>query len=76
MIRTILIIIFLNGCNCLMAQTKPIQNIDGATAQSTKTSAAKKTKIWQSNLSLGLGGSLYNIKIGGEPLLQIIKNQN
>ena len=76
MIRTTLIIIFLNGCNCLMAQTKPIQNIDGATALSTKTSAAKKTKIWQSNLSLGLGGSLYNIKIGGEPLRTILLSSN
>lgn len=59
-----------------MAQSKPKQDIKGSAPKSTKTSTPQITKIWQSNLSLGLGGSLYNIKIGGEPLRTILLSPN
>lgn len=74
--QTPLIILFLNCYICLMAQTNPKQDIKDSMAKPGKISAPKRTKAWQSNLSLGIGGSLYNIKIGGEPLGTILLSSN
>lgn len=73
MTRILLIVFIINLYSCfVIAQTKPMQTpVKNSTSQ-----ANSRTKAWQSNLSLGLGGSLYNIKIGGEPLRTILLSSN
>lgn len=78
MIRTLLIIFSLFFCYpVLLAQKQLTKNTSPAlSSKNSSPFKSTRTKQWQSNIAIGFGGSLYNFKIGGEPLRTILLSTN
>lgn len=78
MIRTLLIIFSLLFCYPVLLAQKQLTKNTSPALSSKKPSPFKstRTKQWQSNIAIGFGGSLYNFKIGGEPLRTILLSTN